>query len=133
MGTSSLVILGGGFAGTTLARRLDSRLPANWDMTLVSQENCITYHPLLAEVVGASMLPGHVVAPIRQMLKPTRFRMATITEIDFDRREIRYLGEDTGVIHYDQLVLACGMTIDLDVLPGMVTDEDAEARHRNSP
>ncbi len=133
MGRSSLVILGGGFAGTTLARRLESRLPDNWDMTLIGQENCITYQPLLAEVVGASMLPGHVVAPIRQMLEPTRFRMATVTEIDFDRREIRYLGEDAGVIHYDQLVLACGMTIDLDVLPGMVTDEDAEARHRNSP
>ena len=85
VGTSSLVILGGGFAGTTLARRLETRLPANWDMTLVSQENCITYHPLLAEVVGASMLPGHVVAPIRQMIKPTRFSMAHVTEIDFDR------------------------------------------------
>ncbi|MCH7779018.1 MAG: NAD(P)/FAD-dependent oxidoreductase [Gemmatimonadetes bacterium] len=119
MGTSSLVILGGGFAGTTLARRLESRLPANWDMTLVSQENCITYHPLLAEVVGASMLPGHVVAPIRQMVKPTRFSMAVVTEIDFDRRELRYVGEVSGVIPYDQLVLACGMTINLDVLPGM--------------
>ena len=119
MGTSSLVILGGGFAGTTLARRLESRLPANWDMTLVSQENCITYHPLLAEVVGASMLPGHVVAPIRQMVKPTRFSMAVVTEIDFDRRELQYVGEVSGVIPYDQLVLACGMTINLDVLPGM--------------
>ncbi len=119
MGTLSLVILGGGFAGTTLARRLESRLPANWDMTLVSQENCITYHPLLAEVVGASMLPGHVVAPIRQMVKTTRFCMADVTEIDFDRRELRYVGEGSGVIPYDQLVLACGMTINLDVLPGM--------------
>ena len=62
MGRSSLAILGGGFAGTTLARRLESRLSADWDMTFVSQENCITYQPLLAEVVGASMLPGHVVA-----------------------------------------------------------------------
>ncbi len=56
MGRSSLVILGGGFAGTTLARRLESRLPDDWDMTLLSQENCITYQPLLVEVVGASML-----------------------------------------------------------------------------
>ncbi len=47
MGRSSLVILGGGFAGTTLARRLESRLPDDWDMTLLSQENCITYQPLL--------------------------------------------------------------------------------------
>ncbi|MFQ5984162.1 MAG: NAD(P)/FAD-dependent oxidoreductase, partial [Alphaproteobacteria bacterium] len=79
----------------------------------------ITYHPLLAEVVGASMLPGHVVAPIRHMVKRTRFRMATVTEIDVDRRELRYLGEGAGVIRYDQLVLACGMTVNLDALPGM--------------
>ncbi len=110
MGTSSLVVLGGGFAGTTLARRLESRLPDSWDMTLVIQENCITYHPLLAEVVGASMLPGHVVAPIRQMLKPARFRMATVTEIDFDRRELRYVGEDSGVIPYDQLAIKLDST-----------------------
>ena len=53
MAKSNLVILGGGFAGTALARRLERRLPDDWQVILVSQENCITYNPLLAEVGGA--------------------------------------------------------------------------------
>ncbi len=119
MAKSSIVIVGGGFAGATLARRLESRLPDDWDMTLISQENCITYQPLLAEVVGASMLPGHVVAPIRQMIEPTRFSMVSVVQIDLGSRVLHYLGETAGAIPYDQLVLACGTTINLDALPGM--------------
>lgn len=51
-------IVGGGFAGTKLAQRIEHRLPPGWQTTLISQENFITYNPLLPEVVGASMLPG---------------------------------------------------------------------------
>ncbi len=68
MAKSKLVITGGGFAGTALARRLEKRLPEDWQVILLNQDNCITYNPLLAEVVGASMLPGHAVAPIRQIV-----------------------------------------------------------------
>ena len=64
-------IIGGGFAGITLASRLERLLPPAWELTLLSRENHITYSPLLAEVVGASILPGHVVAPTRQMLRRT--------------------------------------------------------------
>lgn len=116
---ANIVILGGGFAGTAAARRLERKLPAACRIVLVSQENYITYHPLLAEVVGASILPGHVVAPIRQMLKRTQLRMAEVTDIDLDRRTIRYLGEGPGLLHYDHLVLACGMIANLDIVPGM--------------
>ena len=119
MANSNLVILGGGFAGTTLARRLERRLPRDWRLFLLSKDNCITYNPLLAEVVGASMLPGHVVAPIRQIVKRTRFHMAAVTDIDFERREIRYQAEAAGVLRYDQLVLACGTTVNLNAVSGM--------------
>ncbi len=121
MAESHLVILGGGFAGVTLAQRLEPRLPEGWDVTLISQENCITFNPLLAEVVGASILPGHVVAPIRQMVKRARFIMAPVSEIDLAGREVRYQGESPGIIHYDHLVLACGSAVNMDAIPGMDT------------
>ena len=60
----NIVIVGGGFAGIELARRLERRLPSGWQATLLSQDNFVTYNPLLPEVVGASVLPGHVVAPL---------------------------------------------------------------------
>ena len=88
----NIAILGGGFAGTTLARRLERRLPDSYRIALLSKNNFITYSPLLPEVVGASILPGHVVAPIRQMTKRTQFYMVRVTDIDLDRREIHYLG-----------------------------------------
>ncbi len=79
---NNVVIIGGGFAGAVLAKSLERRLPKAWSIYLLSQDNFITYNPLLAEVVGASVLPGHVVAPLRQMLKRTRIRMVKVTGID---------------------------------------------------
>lgn len=120
MASSHIVILGGGFAGTTLAQRLERRLPDGCQVTLLGQENYITYHPLLAEVVGATIMPGHVVAPIRQMIERTRFRMVNVTDIDFKKRQISYAGEVEGNLSYDHLVLACGVSANLDIVPGMI-------------
>jgi NADH:ubiquinone reductase (H+-translocating) len=115
----NLVIVGGGFAGTRAAQLLEHALPPDWILTLVSQENFITFNPLLPEVVGASIMPGHVVAPHRQMIHCSLACMATVTEIDTAARVIHYLGEGPGVIHYDQLVLACGNNANLDLVRGM--------------
>jgi NADH dehydrogenase len=115
----NLVVIGGGFAGTRVTRALEHTLPPDWTLTLVSQENFITFNPLLPEVVGASILPGHVIAPHRQMIHCSHVCMAQVTEIDTGTRTIHYLGEGSGVMHYDQLVLACGTNANLDVVKGM--------------
>ena len=121
MTKTHIVIIGGGFAGSTLARALEKRLPPDCNITLISKDNHITYNPLLAEVVGASILPGHVVAPLRQMVKRTCVCMAPVTDIDLEQREIHYLGEGSGVINYDHLVLACGVDANLQLIPGMAS------------
>jgi NADH dehydrogenase len=85
----NIVIVGGGFAGTTLAGALERRLPAGHRVVLVSEESYTTFNPMLAEVVGASVFPEHVVAPLRQMLdaaKGSRFIMGRASEVDFERR-----------------------------------------------
>ena len=115
----NLVIIGGGFAGTKVARALERALPSEWRLTLVSQENFITFNPLLPEVVGASILPGHVVAPHRQMIRCGHVCMAQVTEIDTVRKQIHYLGEGAGTMRYDQLVLACGTNANLEIVKGM--------------
>ena len=114
-----IVVIGGGFAGTALARALDGKLPPGWRLTLVSQENFITYHPLLAEVVGASLLPGHVVAPHRQMVKDADVCMALVSGIDTVNRRVQYLGEGSGELPYDELVVALGTNANLGLVRGM--------------
>jgi NADH dehydrogenase len=115
----TLVIVGGGFAGTTLARALEARLPAHWQLLLVSEESYTTFHPMLAEVVGAAVFPEQVIAPIRAMLGRTRFVMGRVGHIDLQQRRIachtlageRWFG-------YDELVLAVGQRAHLGLLPG---------------
>jgi NADH dehydrogenase len=115
----NLVIVGGGFAGIRTAKLLEHTLPPDWTLTLISQENFITFNPLLPEVVGASIMPGHVIAPHRQMIHCSHVAMAQVSEIDTAARELQYLGEGPGMLRYDQLVLTCGANANLDIVKGM--------------
>jgi NADH dehydrogenase len=117
----NLVIVGGGFAGMKTAQRLEHTLPSDWTLTVISQENFITFNPLLPEVVGASILPGHVIAPHRQMIHCSHVCMAQVTEIDVAAKRVHYLGEGPGSFRYDELVLACGTNANLEIVRGMST------------
>lgn len=114
-----VLIIGGGFAGATAARALERCLPTA-DIYLLAAENHLTYHPLLPEVVGASVLPGHVVAPLRQMVRRARVHQVRVTAIDTAARRVSYQGGcESGQLDYDHLVLACGSRANLRLVPGM--------------
>lgn len=119
----SIVIVGGGFAGTAVVRHLASRLPANVVLTLVSEESYMTFNPMLPEAVGASIFPEQVVAPLREIMRPgptRQFIMGRVNGIDPLSRSVRcatLAGEQ--VLPYDHLVLAFGNRARLDLIPGM--------------
>jgi NADH dehydrogenase len=119
----SIVIVGGGFAGTTLARALKGRIADGVELTLISEESYTTFNPMLPEAVGASIFPEQVVAPVREMLQGragNRFVMARVTAVDTLAKTLRcntLSGE--RVVGYDQLVLAFGNRARLDFIPGM--------------
>lgn len=115
-----IVIVGGGFAGTTLAQALDGKLPDGCELMLISEESYTTFNPMLPEAVGASVFPEQVVAPIRQMLKRSQFIMGRITALDPVRKTLScttLAGERE--IGYAHLVLAFGNRARLDLLPGL--------------
>ena len=121
--TPPIVIIGGGFAGTTLARALGLGLPAGQRVMLISEESYTTFNPMLAEVVSAAVFPEHVVAPIRQMLTQradSQFVMGRVHAVDFEQRLI-----STGTLAgerrfaYSQLVFAFGTRARLDLVPGL--------------
>ena len=120
---SSIVIVGGGFAGTTLARALDARRLHGLQITLISDESYTTFHPMLPEAVGASVFPEQVVAPVREMLdlkRGDRFIMGRVVAVDTSAHTLRcdtLAGERE--LRYDHLVLAFGNRARLDLLPGM--------------
>lgn len=115
----NLVVIGGGFAGVALAKKLESLMPSDWEIYLLSKTNFITYNPLLPEVIGASILPGHVQAPIRLILKRTRIRMVTVESIDYENQIVHYRNDRQGSLQFNQLVHASGVKASMDMLPGL--------------
>lgn len=118
-----IAIIGGGFAGSTAASVLARRLPPGWEVLLISEESYTTYNPMLSEVVGASVFPEHVVAPLRQVLgigRRGRFVMGRVSGIDLATRRITCdtLAGEQGFA-YDHLVLAFGNRARRDLIPGM--------------
>ena len=114
-----LIIIGGGFSGVKLASKLEKTMPEDWDIYLLSKTNFITYNPLLPEVIGASILPGHVQAPIRLILKRTRIRMVTVDIIDYETNTVYYHNDRKASLKFDQLVLAAGVQANTNMLPGL--------------
>jgi NADH dehydrogenase len=121
MAVPSIVIVGGGFAGTTAARALRRLLPHGAAVTLVSEESYSTFNPLLPEAVGATIFPEQAVAPIRAMLDPfTRFVMGVVSAVNTIDKTIQCETlAGARALAYDHLVLAFGNRARLDVAPGM--------------
>src|SRR5271157_314043 len=119
--SKTIVIVGGGFAGAYLARALERSLPAEWEFVLFSEENFLTFTPLLAEVVGSSISPQHVVWPVRQFLRRTLCRTAEVTGLRLEAREVEYRLPDgrTARQPYEHLVLACGLVVNTNIMPGV--------------
>lgn len=115
----NMVIIGGGFAGSVLAAKLEKQLPPEWEIYLLSKTNFVTYNPLLPEVVGASVLPSHVQAPIRQIVKRTRVRMVTVDGIDFENRKVKYHNDEDGELYFDQLIFASGVAANTHMMDGL--------------
>lgn len=119
----NIVIVGGGFAGSTVARELRARLPEGYMLILISEESYLTFNPMLPEVVGASIFPEQVVAPLRQMLNlrgASRFIMGHVVAVDRAAKTVTCssLAGET-IVPYCELVLAFGNRPRLDLIPGM--------------
>ena len=100
-----VVIVGGGFAGLTLIKRLENK---PFKVTLVDKNNFHTFQPLLYQVATASLTPDSIGYPFRRMVSPMNnvaFRMAEVTNIDYINKKLE---KNTGAIPYDILVLATG-------------------------
>jgi NADH dehydrogenase len=133
-----IAILGGGFAGTAVARTLERRLRADEaEIVLLSRDNYTLFTPMLPEVTSGELEVRHIVTPIRVQLRRTNFILSEVGAIDVERRTVGYrhvLTGLTGTIAYDHLVLALGSHTSTFGLPGVAehswalkTLEDADA------
>lgn len=120
-----VVIVGGGFAGLSAARRFERfalRADVSIDVTLISDSNFLLFTPMLAEVASGALEPSHISAPIRAAVAHTRFRYGAVEDIDTEGRTVRLAAAGSGPresIPYDHLVLAVGSVPHFLDLPGV--------------
>src|ERR687883_875198 len=98
------LILGGGFAGATVARLLGDR-----GATIVSPENFMLFASLLPEAASGTLEPRHVVVPLRQMCPRAELVVGRAVALDPDRRVVQVRTEEELLsIGYRDLVVAPG-------------------------
>lgn len=100
-----IVIIGGGFAGLSLARKLKNQ-PVQ--VVLIDKHNYHTFQPLLYQVATGGLEAGSIAYPIRKVVHDHEdfyFRLGMVTE--FEPQSNRIIA-DIGELEYDYLVIATG-------------------------
>jgi NADH dehydrogenase len=85
-----ILILGGGFAGVGVLRRLQDRFQndVSIDITIVSKDNFFLFTPMLHEVASGMIETRHIVTPIRAFCNRARFYAARVNLIDLKNKQI---------------------------------------------
>lgn len=104
-----VVIIGGGFAGLNLARRLDR---GRYDVVVVDRNNYHSFPPLFYQVASSGLEPASISFPLRRELTRRCYRGCTFHfgEVSTINVATRTVATQFEHIHYDKLVIAAGST-----------------------
>lgn len=100
-----IIIVGGGFAGLHLARKLAG---SKFDVLLIDRQNHHQFQPLFYQVASARLEPAEISFPFRKIFQRShniRFCMSDVHVINSDRNEVI---TSSGTHQYDYLIIATG-------------------------
>ncbi len=131
-----LVIIGAGFGGLRLARKLNNK--QGFDITIIDKFNYHQFQPLFYQVATAGLDASNISFPLRKVFhnsKNVRFRMA---EVEYIQTENKIVKTNIGDFDYDALVIATGAGtnffgnagMEANAFPMKSTTEALQLRHR---
>lgn len=100
-----VVIVGGGFAGISLAKNL---LKEKLQVILLDRHNYHTFQPLLYQVSTSGLEPDSIAYPLRKITRHSKDGYFRLTEVKQILPEENILKTSIGDLSYDYLVLATG-------------------------
>lgn len=111
-GRKRIVILGGGFGGSYLAKELTKRrYGLDVEVVIIDRNNYFIFYPLLIEAGCGSIEPRHCTVPIREFAPKAELLMAEISGLDTEKKRVHFqlIGDDhCRSIEYDHLVVSLG-------------------------
>jgi NADH dehydrogenase len=109
------LILGGGFAGSYVARYLGRD-----GATIVNPVNVMLFTPLLPEAASGTLEPRHAVVPLRQMCPHAELLLGRAAGIDLEQQVVRVQTDDgVPTVAYCRLVVALGAVSRVLPIPGL--------------
>lgn len=102
-----VIIIGGGFGGLQLARKLCGKA---FQVVLFDRNNYHTFQPLLYQVATGGLEPDSIAYPLRKIFQEfpnVNFRFGEVLNIDTAAKSIQ---TSIGIMRYDYLVIATGST-----------------------
>jgi NADH:ubiquinone reductase (H+-translocating) len=131
-----LIIIGGGFGGLRLARKLNNK--PGFDITIIDKNNFHQFQPLFYQVATAGLDASNISFPLRKVFhnsKNVRFKMAAVQQILSAQNKIV---TSIGEMEYDALVIATGADTNFfgnknlmdNALPMKSTVEALQLRYR---
>lgn len=106
-GKKRVVVIGGGFAGISLIKKLDSKL---FQTVLVDKNNYHQFQPLIYQVASSGLEAASICFPFRRIFQKKDdfyFLLAQVQKIDAAEKIVR---TSQGDIKYDYLVVCAGAT-----------------------
>lgn len=100
-----IVIIGGGFAGIALAKKLKNK---KFQIVLLDKHNYHNFQPLMYQVATGGLEPDSIAYPIRKVVQEHTdfyFRLAEVKNIDTVNNTVF---ADIGELKFDYLVIASG-------------------------
>ncbi len=105
VGVPRLVIVGGGFAGISLARRA-ARM--NCQVVLIDRNNYHQFQPLFYQVAMSGLEPSSISFPFRKLFQGKKNVYIRVTEVTAIKPEQQRIETPLGYCNYDHLVLCTG-------------------------
>jgi len=100
-----VVIIGAGFAGFTLARKL---MKSAFQIVLIDRNNFHQFQPLFYQVAMAGLEPSSIAFPLRKAFQKEKNIHIRVAEVTGVKTEENYIETNLGPLHYHHLVIATG-------------------------
>jgi NADH:ubiquinone reductase (H+-translocating) len=100
-----VVIVGAGFAGLKLARKLNG---TQFQVVLIDRYNFHQFQPLFYQVATAGLEPSAISFPLRKVFQKSKNVFVRVTDVTFIDTERNQINTRIGNIAYDYLILAHG-------------------------
>ena len=119
-----ILIVGGGFAGLTVAMELERKLGPDplVEITLINRENFFLFTPMLHEVAASDLDLTTIVNPVRKMLRHVNFLAGEVERIDLEQKKAvvsHGFDHHPHILEFDLLVFGLGSITNTYGLPGV--------------